>query len=350
MLAFPGGPPVPEQVKATQNQVAMLRYLAKRAVTYAFMIFLTTSAGYLLAVSSLQPALLEQERFPRPTPEQVVSSFRLKGLDPTLSPWERYGQWLTAVVTRWDWGRSPNGAVINAEFGDRVLISARLFLASIILTLIIGVALGVYTAARQYRASDRIITSYSYLMYIVPAPIAYFLVQLGAININDAVGKRIFFVTGISTPGLEGDAWAHLADLLAHYAVPTFAITIAGWGAYQIAQRQYLLDNVDADFVRTARAKGLTRNQAITRHALRVSFIPVAQSIAFTIPAIFAGGFFAEKIFAWPGIGSWSIDSIAAQDVNAATATLAYGSVIFAIGAILADFATSLVDPRVRVQ
>jgi len=127
-------------------------------------------------------------------------------------------------------------------------------------------------------------------------------------------------------------------------------MTIFGWAGYQIAQRQYLLDNVNADFVRTARAKGLTRNQAIRKHALRVSFIPVAQSIAFTIPAIFTGGFFAEAIFAWPGIGLWSIQAISLQDVNVATATLAYGSVIFAIGAILADFATTLVDPRVRVQ
>ncbi len=99
----------------------MLRYLAKRAVTYLLMIFLTTTAGYFLAVSTLKPALLEQERIPRPTPEQVANSFRLKGLDPTLSPWERYVDWLTAIVTRWDWGRSPNGAFINAEFGDRVL-------------------------------------------------------------------------------------------------------------------------------------------------------------------------------------------------------------------------------------
>ncbi|MBT2512407.1 ABC transporter permease [Arthrobacter sp. ISL-30] len=327
----------------------MLKYLLKRSGIYAVMIFLTTSAGYLLAVSTLQPALLEQERIPRPTPEQVTSSFRLLGLDPTKSPWERYVDWLLAIVTRWDWGRSPNGAYINSEFGDRVWISTRLFLASIILTLIIGVALGVYSAARQYSLQDRAITSYSYLVYIVPAPIAYFLVQLGAININETVGERIFFVTGISTPGIEG-GWAQFVDLLAHYAVPTFAITVVGWGTYQIAQRQYLLDNVNADFVRTARAKGLTRNQAIARHALRVSFIPVAQSIAFTIPAIFAGGFFAEKIFAWHGVGSWSIDAIALQDVNAATATLAYGSMIFALGAILADFATTLVDPRVRVQ
>ncbi|MGW9413825.1 ABC transporter permease [Arthrobacter cupressi] len=327
----------------------MLRYLGKRALTYLVMIFLTTSAGYFLAVSSLKPALLEQEKIPRPSPEQVANSFRLLGLDPNLNPWERYIQWLGGILTRWDWGRSPNGAYVNAEFADRVMISTRLFIASIILTLIIGVALGVYSAARQYKFQDRAITSYSYLVHILPAPIAYFLVQLGAIGINDAVGERLFFVTGISTPGIE-PGWPAFVDLVAHYAVPTFAMTVFGWAGYQIAQRQYLLDNVNADFVRTARAKGLTRNQAITRHALRVSFIPVAQSIAFTIPAIFTGGFFAEAIFAWPGVGLWSIDAIGKQDVNVATAMLAYGSVIFAIGAILADFATTLVDPRVRVQ
>ncbi|SDJ13394.1 peptide/nickel transport system permease protein [Arthrobacter cupressi] len=327
----------------------VLRYLGKRALTYLVMIFLTTSAGYFLAVSSLKPALLEQEKIPRPSPEQVANSFRLLGLDPNLNPWERYIQWLGGILTRWDWGRSPNGAYVNAEFADRVMISTRLFIASIILTLIIGVALGVYSAARQYKFQDRAITSYSYLVHILPAPIAYFLVQLGAIGINDAVGERLFFVTGISTPGIE-PGWPAFVDLVAHYAVPTFAMTVFGWAGYQIAQRQYLLDNVNADFVRTARAKGLTRNQAITRHALRVSFIPVAQSIAFTIPAIFTGGFFAEAIFAWPGVGLWSIDAIGKQDVNVATAMLAYGSVIFAIGAILADFATTLVDPRVRVQ
>ena len=327
----------------------VLRYLGKRALTYLVMIFLTTSAGYFLAVSSLKPALLDQEKIPRPSPEQVANSFRLLGLDPSLNPWERYIQWLGGILTRWDWGRSPNGAYVNAEFADRVMISTRLFIASIILTLIIGVALGVYSAARQYKFQDRAITSYSYLVHILPAPIAYFLVQLGAIGINDAVGERLFFVTGISTPGIE-PGWPAFVDLVAHYAVPTFAMTVFGWAGYQIAQRQYLLDNVNADFVRTARAKGLTRNQAITRHALRVSFIPVAQSIAFTIPAIFTGGFFAEAIFAWPGVGLWSIDAIGKQDVNVATAMLAYGSVIFAIGAILADFATTLVDPRVRVQ
>lgn len=327
----------------------MLRYLTKRIITYIVMIFLTTTATYFLAVTTLNPSLLEQERTPRPTPEQVQRTFASLGLDPSQTPWERYVNWLVALVTRFDWGRSPNGAYVNQQFGDRVWVSTRLYIAAIVLTLVIGIALGVFAAARQYKLSDRLITGYSYLSYILPVPIAYFLIQLAAIKINSTTGQQIFYVTGISTVGVD-PGWPAFVDMLAHYAVPTFAITVFGWHGYQIAQRQYLLDNVNADFVRTARAKGLSRNKAISRHALRVSFIPVAQSIAFTVPAIFIGGVFAEQIFAWPGVGIWSIDAIARADVNATVATVTYGSLVFAIGAILADFATTLVDPRVRVS
>ena len=327
----------------------MFRYVLQRSLTYLVMVFITTTMGYFAAVITLQPALLEQEKIPRPTPEQIQRNFASLGLDPSKSAWDRYIEWLTNVVTKFDWGRSPNGAYVNEEFGQRVWVSFRLMIAATILTIVIGVALGVFTAARQYKLSDRVITGYSYLVYIIPAPVAYFLVQTAAIEINQSAGETIFYVTGISSPGVTG-FWDTIIDLAEHYAVPTFCMTVLGWSAYQIAQRQYLLDNVNADFVRTARAKGLTRNQAITRHALRVSFIPVAQSIAYTIPTIFAGAFFAESVFAWPGIGKWSIDAIGQQDVNAATATLAYGSVLFAIGAIIADIATTIVDPRVRIS
>ena len=309
----------------------MFRYILQRSLTYLVMVFITTTMGYFAAVTALKPALLEQEKVPKPSPEQVNRNFASLGLDPEMNPWDRYVQ----------------------EFGQRVWVSTRLLLVATILSIVIGIALGVYSAARQYKFSDRVITGYSYLVYIIPAPVAYFVVQQGATTINNIAvahgGEKIFYVTGISTPGLTG-FWEITIDMAAHYIVPTFCMTIFGWAGYQIAQRQYLLDNVNADFVRTARAKGLTRNQAITRHALRVSFIPVAQSIAYQIPLIFAGAFFAESVFAWPGIGKWSIDSISSQDVNAATVTLAYGSALFAVGAIIADIATTIVDPRVRIS
>lgn len=325
----------------------MLRYLLKRALIYVAMTFVATSVAFFVAASFLKPGRQFEQRTPPLTDAQIHNMLANLGLAPDRPIILRYLDWLEGVFLHWDWGRSPDSSYVNAEFGSRVMVSASLTLATIVLTLVIGVALGVYSASRQYRASDRIITQYSYLTSVVPVPVAYLLVQFGAIVINNAAGSRIFYVTGITSVGVSGFLPTVL-DLAQHYIVPTFAMTVFGWAGYQIAQRQYLLDNINADFVRTARATGLSRTKAISRHALRVSFIPVAQSIAFTIPAIFTGSFFAESIFNWPGLGVWSINAIGNQDVMVAVAMTAYGSIIFAIGAILADFATVFVDPRVR--
>ena len=86
--------------------------------------------------------------------EQVNRNFASLGLDPEMNPWDRYVQWLTNVVTKFDWGRSPNGAYINQEFGQRVWVSTRLLLVATILSIVIGIALGVYSAARQYKFSE----------------------------------------------------------------------------------------------------------------------------------------------------------------------------------------------------
>ncbi|WCC79169.1 ABC transporter permease [Cutibacterium equinum] len=325
----------------------MFKYLAKRAVTYLVMAYLATTAAYFLACSYFRPGNLMLDRTPRPTPEQVQHSLATLGLDPTKSVPERYWEWLKGVVLHWDWGRSPDATFVNVEFSHRVWISFALQIVSIILTLVIGIALGVISATHQYSVADRVITGWSYLTYILPAPVAYLLVQLGAIAINQASGSQVFFVTGTYDPTVVG-FWPRALDLIKHYIVPTVAMTIFGWAGYQVGQRQYLLDNIATDFVRTARATGLTRSQAIRRHALRVSFIPVAQSIAFTIPAVFTGSFFAESIFNWQGLGMWSIAAIAKQDVNVAVAMVAYGAIVFAVGALLADFSITLVDPRVR--
>lgn len=326
----------------------MLKYILKRTATYIVMAFLATSAAFFMASVFFKPGQAYEARTPRPSQASVDRTLAGLGLDPHRPIILKYFDWLRGVFLHWDWGRTPTGGYVNHEFGTRVWVSARLVLAAVILTLLIGVALGVISASRQYSMTDRTLTTYSYITFILPAPVAYLLVQLGGIAINQAVGHRIFFVTGLYTTGITG-FWPSLIDLIAHMIVPTFAMVVFGWGGYQTAQRQFLLDEVNSDFVRTARATGLTRAKAIRKHALRVSFIPVAQSIAFTIPAIFTGSFFAESIFNWPGVGLWSIQAIMNQDVSTATVMVAYGAMIFAVGAIAADIATSALDPRVRL-
>lgn len=140
-----------------------------------------------------------------------------------------------------------------------------------------------------------------------------------------------------------------LLDRIQHLAAPTLALTVTGYAGYHFLQRSLLLDNINSDYVRTARAKGLTRREAIRRHGLRTSLIPVVTSIAFTVPALFTGAVLTEKIFAWQGMGQYFVETISKNDVNGAVAVAAFGAAMTAIGAVLADLAVVALDPRVRV-
>ncbi|WP_446423344.1 ABC transporter permease subunit [Kitasatospora purpeofusca] len=119
---------------------------------------------------------------------------------------------------------------------------------------------------------------------------------------------------------------------------------------HHLTQRSLLLDVIGSDFVRTARATGLTRARAIRRHALRTALIPTAQSVAFSIPAVFTGAVLTETVFGWNGMGQYFVQTINKNDVHGTVATAAFAAALTAIGAILADITTVLLDPRVRVS
>ncbi|MDO5629032.1 MAG: ABC transporter permease [Mobilicoccus sp.] len=329
----------------------MIIYVARRMANYLVMIFVATTIAYFAAVTFMRPQVRLLERTPRPTIEQVNEQLRVIDLDPNMSAVERYWQWLTNIVLRWDWGYGANGSNINSEFFSRALVSGRLVLLATVLAIVIGVSLGVIAAARQYKISDRIITYGTYFISVTPAPVTYLVIQLSAIKANESAGQRLFYVTGMRSARPPAEWWPRLIDQMQHLILPTVALTIVGYASYTLLQRSLLLDNVNADYVRTARAKGLTRMQAVRKHALRTSFIPVAQSIAFQIPAIFTGTFIIETVFAWQGLGRWVLDAITVtQSVNIAVAGVAFGGLMFAIGAILADLSVAIVDPRARVN
>ena len=328
----------------------MLKYVLRRLANYAVMVFVATSIAYFAAVTFMTPQTRLLQRTPRPTVEQVNTQLRLNGLDPELNPVQRYLQWMGAIVTRFDWGLGPDGSRVNDEFFARAIISARLVLVATLVSIVIGIALGVFAASRQYKLSDRFVTNLSYFISTIPAPVIYLLVQMTGIRVNEAAGTRVFYVTGMRSAIPPEGTLARYVDELQHLVLPTIALTIVGYVSYQLLQRTLLLDNINADYVRTARAKGLTKGQAVRRHALRTSFIPVAQSIAFQIPGIFVGTFIIETVFAWQGLGRYTLDAITlTQNVNAAVAGVAFGGLMFAIGAILADLSVAIVDPRARV-
>lgn len=313
------------------------------------MIFLATNVTYVLASIFLDPRSNYAARRPPVDPATVASILNRYNLNPDTPLVERWWHWITSILTRWDWSTSPTGVSVNGEVAYRMWVSAELMLGATLISTFLGIALGVYTAARQYKWQDRVSQQVSVVTLNIPSPVMAAAVVVLALLVNDLAGTTLFFVAGSSSLGVEG-FFPTLVDKLQHLLPPTLSLVVIGYAGYHFLQRSLLLDNINADYVRTARAKGLTLAQAIRKHALRTSVIPVATTVAFQIPGIFTGAVITETIFAWEGMGRYFTSTIANNDIHGAVATAAFAALLTAIGAVLSDVAIAALDPRVRVS
>ena len=312
------------------------------------MIVVATNLTYFLANLFLDPRANYLQLRPPRTPEQIARSLAQYHLDPNTPLLQRWWDWISGIVLRWDWGYSPIGESVNTQIAFRIGVSAQLVVFSLILSTSIGIALGVYTASRQYRFADRFHQGLSIITLNIPIVVASLVVVLLAIVLNQSLGSTLLYVAGAQSPTISG-FWPTVVDRIQHLVLPTISLTMISYAGYHLLQRSLLLDNINSDYVRMARAKGLTRQVAIRRHGLRTSLIPVATSIAFAIPALFTGAVLTETIFAWQGMGQYLIQTIRKNDVHGAVAVAAFGALMTAVGAILADIAVVVLDPRVRV-
>ncbi len=313
------------------------------------MVFLATNMTYFLASWFLHPESNYMGRRPPLPAEQIQASLEPYHLSSAHSLLENWWSWLTDILLHWNWGRGFVGTgVVNQEIGARAMVSAELMLLATILSVVVGVAVGVHTASHQYGASDR--TWMGISVVAMNLPIVVVSVGLVAFGVwfNSVVGTNVFLVTGNGGSTLTG--WAYFVDFLKRVTLPTIGLIFITYPSYHLTQRSLLLDNIEADYVRTARAKGLTRQQAIRKHALRTSIIPIVTSVAFSIPGIFTGAVLTENIYAWSGIGQYTVQTIAKNDVNGAVAVAAFSAVLTALGAILSDIFVVIIDPRVRVS
>lgn len=327
----------------------MLKYILRKSASWLIVIFLATNLTYLIAATFLDPRSNYVGRRPPLSTEQIDRILAPLNLSPAQPLLQRWWHWFTGVILHWDWGTSPIGDSVNEQVSYRIWVSAELLLLATIVSVLLGVALGIYTASRQYKLGDRVFQGVSIIalnLHVVVVSVA--VVFLGRL-INDKTGKRIFYVTGSSNPDIHGFL-PRITDVAQHLILPTIALVVISYAGYHMTQRSLLLDNLSADYVRTARAKGLTRQRAIRKHALRTSLIPIATSVAFSIPGIFTGAVMTEQIFGWNGMGQYFVQTISRNDVNGAVAVAAFGALMTGVSAILADILVVVLDPRVRVN
>lgn len=324
----------------------MLAYLTKRLGYYIALLVVATFLSYVVADVGLSPRSYFESKNPRPPASSVDRQLREIGLDDDQPVLERFGSWARHAVTG-DFGKTIDDTSVNAEFGRRVGVSLRLLLAGTIIGTAIGILVGVWGAVRQYRFSDRAITTLSFVILSMPTFLIAILLKLGTIKLNQSVGTNIKF-TGEKTPNLTGGIGAHLGDRLVHLLLPTLSIALITIATYSRYQRSTMLDVLGSDYLRTAQAKGLRRRTVLLKHGLRTALIPISTFFAYGFLALFTGAIFTEIIYNWHGMGSWFIDSIGKNDVNSVQAVNVFAAFLVLLSGFVSDVLHAVLDPRVR--
>ncbi|WP_297771522.1 ABC transporter permease [uncultured Roseovarius sp.] len=271
------------------------------------------------------------------TPENVEKLNRDLGLDQPLVM--RYFIWLGNILTG-DFGRSYS---LNRPVIDEVLerFNATLVLAgtAFVLCSILGILAGVASAARQYGLTDKVITFVVLIGISVPS---FFLGMMMILTF--AVNLRWLPVSGMYAIYGGGD----LPDLLNHLIMPALALAAVATGVIARLSRSAMLEVLRQDFIRTARAKGVSETRVIMGHALRAAMVSIIPVLGIQAGFVLSGAVYIEIVFQWPGVGRMLVDAILTRDLLLVQGGVVFVAACYVLFNIAVDVAQSLLDPRIR--
>ncbi|HEY2041195.1 MAG TPA: ABC transporter permease [Jatrophihabitans sp.] len=326
----------------------MLKFLARRFVNYLILVFIATSLAYNLGSMTMNPQVRYEGHTPPLPQASIHASLKLRNADPSTPVIVRYGHWLKGVV-HGDFGIQIVGdEKVSTEMGRRIGVSLRLLIIGTTLGAIIGVLVGVFGAVRQRRFFDTSSTAVSYILLAMPTVVIIILVQTAFQHVNMSAGHVVFPLVREYDSNLHG--WNFWSDRLRRLVPPTVALILFNASFFSRYQRSAMLDVLGSDFLRTARAKGLTKRQALFKHGVRTALIPMMTFFAYSFGLLLTGALFTEKLFGWYGMGSYLIDSVNGRDVNAVSAVTCFTAVLVLLSGMLSDILYATLDPRVRAS
>lgn len=228
--------------------------------------------------------------------------------------------------------------VVVSRLGPTVLLMA----SSILLALVVGVFLGA-TAARHFRNwKDGAVTVAVLLLYATPT----FWVGL-MLTVAFAIKLRLFPVDGYATIGQGKAGWWYALDVAHHLVLPAVTLSLFYLAVYARLMRTSMLELVGSDFVRTARAKGLSESAVLWRHMLRNALLPVITLIGIQVSSLFGGAIVVETVFSWPGLGRLAYDAVLQRDYNLLLAILLMSVMVVVVVNVIIDLVYAWIDPRV---
>jgi peptide/nickel transport system permease protein len=261
----------------------------------------------------------------------------------------RYGYWVRDAVT------DKFGTTI---FGDRPIWddlkrvipnTLQLLLAAEIFSVLFAIIIGVYSAIRQYSVFDYLATSFSFLGLAVPVFWLALILQVVVTNIFLKWDIRIFYTAQLSSVD-PGHGFHFFVDRVQHLVLPVTTLVVVNVAGYSRYMRASMLEVINSDYVRTARAKGLTERRTIMKHAFRNALIPLTTLVALDLGLLFGGAIITETIFALDGMGLYFIHALDDGDPYPLMAWLMITAVMIVIGNLIADIAYGFLDPRIRYE
>ncbi|MFC4140022.1 MULTISPECIES: ABC transporter permease [unclassified Microbacterium] len=317
----------------------MTRYILKRlALMAALLIGVSVLVFFLF---SLMPGDYYSSNRTL-TPERKAELRALAGLDKPVIV--QYFIWFGNML-HGDFGYSlehkqPVAEVIAPLIWNSFIIA----FAAFVLTWIIAVVSGVLAAVKQYSWFDKLVTIGLFASLSIPS----FFIGLLLIKVF-AVDLHWLPTGGMLDTGSNSTGMARVLEVMRHMILPVAILTFLGAGSLTRYFRTGMLEVLRADFIRTARAKGLKERSVVFSHGLRNALLPAITLLAFELPGLFAGAIITEQIFNWPGVGRMQLDSVATRDYAVLMTITMLLAFLTVLGSFLADILYAVADPRVRL-
>lgn len=278
---------------------------------------------------------------PRTSSESLQRAREAMGLnDPIII---QYWNWLKELV-QGNFGYSTyNGQPVLGQILERLPATLLLTVTAFVISFVVGIPLGVYSATHKYSKGDYGLTVFSFVGISIPS----FFFGMGLIYIF-ALKLHWLPTSGFGSSTFRGTGIALALHKLKYLIMPALVMSLANIATVMRFARSSMIETLNQDYVRTARAKGLSEKTVIYKHALKNSLIPVITIFGQSIPNLFGGAYIVEKVFGWPGMGLLGVEAINNRDYQILMGLTLFTAVLVLLGNLLADIMYSLVDPRIR--
>lgn len=316
----------------------MARYILGRALQSLILLWVVSMIGF--AVLHLAPGgpLAQFALVPGMSQADIARIAHQMGLDQPLPI--QYWNWFTRLFTG-DWGRSYRDSQPVLEvIGSHLGATLELMVTATLIAVLLGVWIGVMGAIRRYSAFDYLATVGAMVALSIPT------FWFGLVVIYVFSVELQWLPSGNRYTVGDGSPLDHLHHLIAP-AIVLALVEVAIWSRYM---RASMLDVINQDYIRTARAKGVPERVVLTRHALRNALLPMITLAGLELPTLLGGALVTETVFTWPGMGRLFLDSLGYRDYPVVMGILVFSAVLVLLGNLLADLFCAAADPRIRLS